>query len=116
MDIKKFLHDNGLKQIDLVNYLKISKPFASQLVHGKANLSVPNLNKLISNPYGWDTSALAAPTITARASGNSNASVHIGSGEDVSALRKEIEMLREQLAEEKARSAQYWEMIQKLMK
>ena len=71
MDIKKFLHDNGLKQIDLVNYLKISKPFASQLVHGKANLSVPNLNKLISNPYGWDTSALAAPTITARASGNS---------------------------------------------
>lgn len=63
MDIKKFLHDNGLKQIDLVNYLKISKPFAPQLVHGKANLSVPNLNKLISNPYGWDTSALAAPVI-----------------------------------------------------
>ena len=75
MDVKKILQDNVLKQINLVNYLKISKPFASQLVHGKANLSVPNLNKLISNPYGWNTSALAAPTITARASGNSNTSI-----------------------------------------
>lgn len=116
MDFKEFLYKNKLKQVDIAKYLNITEASVSRFANGVASPSKENLCKLLDNPYGWDTSALSGSTITARASGNSNASVHICSGEDVSALRKEIEMLREQLAEEKARSAQYWEVIQKLMK
>lgn len=117
-DLKTFRKANNLTQSDVADFLGggVGKAFISQIEHGSRKLPSAQLAKLLNNPYGWDTSSLSGSTITARASGNSNASVHIGSGEDVSALRKEIEMLREQLAEEKARSAQYWEMIQKLMK
>lgn len=121
MNVKKFLSDNGLKQKDLVNYLGISKPFASQITNGSAKLGTDNLTKLISNPYGWDTSALTESkdvTISANAhsSGRNTVSVNIGREKENAVLLKEIEMLRAQLEEEKKRSAQYWEMIQKLMK
>lgn len=115
MDIKKFLSDNNLKQKDLVEYLGISKPFASQVANGTSKLGTENLTKLLTNPYGWDTAALVGASISASATHNSTANVNIG-GHDIAALKKEIEMLRAQLEEEKQRSAQYWEMIQKLMK
>ena len=38
------------------------------------------------------------------------------SSEDVNILKAEIDSLKALLAEEKQRSAQYWEMIQRLMK
>ena len=60
--------------------------------------------------------------ISAKATGNS-AHVNIGRGGNVDSyvikvamLEAEIESLKIQLSEEKQRSAQYWEMIQKLMK
>lgn len=66
-----------------------------------------------------------SPSISTHATGNSNASVHISGNRsnngiekdiEIGSLRKEIEMLKTQLEEEKNRSAQYWDMIQKLMK
>ena len=116
MDFKEFLYRNKLKQVDIAKYLHITEASVSRLAKGIANPSKDNLRKLLDNPYGWDTSPLSASTITAKASGGSTASVNIGNGENVAALTKEIELLRRQLAEEKERSAQYWEMIQKLMK
>lgn len=116
MDFKEFLRSNCLKQVDIAKYLNVTEASVSRMTNGVTSPSKANLRKLLSNPYGWDTSALTGSTITARASGNSSASVNIGSGESMPALLKEIELLREQLAEEKQRSAQYWEMIQKLMK
>ncbi len=71
-----------------------------------------------------DVMIIGSPSISTHATGNSNASVRITSHStsspsiekeaEISALKKELEILRDQLAEEKKRSEQYWEMIQKL--
>lgn len=116
MDFKEFLHSNRLKQVDVAKYLNITEASVSRFAKGVASPSKENLRKLVNNPYGWDTSSLTGSTITANATGKGIASVSIGGGDNVSHLLKEIEMLRAQLEEEKKRSAQYWEMIQKLMK
>lgn len=125
MDIKNFLKANGLKQKDLVNYLNISRAYASQLAKGTAGVSAKNLSKLLSNPYGWDTSMLVFDNSTiinsSAYSENGTSSIRINnntkqSSEDVNILKAEIDSLKALLAEEKQRSAQYWEMIQKLMK
>lgn len=72
-----------------------------------------------------DIMIIESPLIKTHASGSSNASVNITSNETISSsekdieiasLKKENEYLKLQLAEEKERSAQYWEVIQKLMK
>lgn len=116
IDLKAFRKSNHLRQDDVADYLNVTRGYISMVENGLSKLSEDKLLSLLANTNGWDTSALTGSTITARASGNSSASVHIGSGESMPALLKEIELLREQLAEEKQRSAQYWEMIQKLMK
>ena len=113
MDIKDFLYRNKLKQVDLANYLGISGAAVSRLCKEYSNPSEDNLAKLLSNPYGWDTSMLMG-NVTANANNHSSASVSIGSAE-VDNMRKEIERLKALLEEEKTRSAQYWEMIQKLL-
>lgn len=56
----KFLRINALKQIDLCNYLHISRAFVSRLVNGQANLSSDNMQLLLNNPYGWDVSPLTS--------------------------------------------------------
>lgn len=56
--IKEFLKVNGLRQVDLVKYLDISRPYMSQLVNGSARLSPDKFNKLVENKNGWDTSML----------------------------------------------------------
>ena len=53
----KFMQVNKLRQIDLANYLGISEPSVSQLIHGHHNLRKSNLDKVLNNPE-WDTSML----------------------------------------------------------
>lgn len=59
------------------------------------------------NPNGWNVSSLTAANETASNVGTP------ANRED--ALRNDIEYLKKLLDEERKRSAQYWEMIQKLM-
>ena len=115
MDIKKFREANDIRQVELADYLGggVQKSFLSQIEHGDRKLPHMHLARLISNPYGWDTSMLMG-NVTANANNHSSASVSIGSAE-VDNMRKEIERLKALLEEEKTRSAQYWEMIQKLL-
>lgn len=113
MDLKKFRFDNNLTQSELGDYLDIGKSFISRIEGGTAKLPPDKLTKLLGNPYGWDTSMLIG-NVTANASNHSSASVSIGSTE-ADNMRKEIERLNTLLEEEKKRSAQYWEIIQKLM-
>lgn len=129
-DLKGFRKANGLTQSDVASYLGggVEKGFISQIEHGTRKLPDAQLAKLLGNDKGWDTALLLdgciKTNITTHASGSSNASVNITSRESIAAekdieivsLKKEIEYLKLQLAEEKERSAQYWEMIQKLMK
>lgn len=124
---KEFLYRNGIKQIELAEYLGISKTTVSRYTTGTLEIPVRNVNAILRNPFGWDTSMfkeMSSTTITANASGNGKSSISIASGNiskddstnvTIVALQKEIEILRQQLAEEKKRSERYWEMIQKIL-
>lgn len=116
-DLKGFRKDNGLTQSDLAEYLGggVDKGFISQIEHGTRKLPNAQLAKLLSNTMGWDTSMLQVdpPTsISAKATGNSSARVEIGSRNKnfcpevsgdteketrIAVLKKENEMLREQI-------------------
>lgn len=94
----------------------MKKSFISKIENGKEKLPALKLQKLLSNPHGWDTSMLQvdnpATSISAKATGNGSAKVSIGSHNTLSpthpaelseqatriaVLEKENEMLREQL-------------------
>ena len=69
---EKFLKTNGLKQVELANFLGITESAISNVVKGKANLSEENLIKILENDRGWDVSMLQAPGM----SGNINSVVN----------------------------------------
>lgn len=126
VDLKEFRQVNGLKQKDLAEVLGVSRSFISLIESGVSKLPDKYLQTLLTLKE-FDTSMLIAKApmtnISAKASGNSSARISIGRADNSERLavelamsRSEIESLRSQLAEEKQRSAQYWEMIQKLMK
>ncbi len=116
-ELKDFRKKNNLQQKELADFLGIGQSFLSNIESGRSPLPDDKLEKLLSNPYGWDTSLLSKGDISAQAVNHSNASVTIGARTDsaLEAMRQEIEHLRTLLEEEKKRSSQYWEMIQKLM-
>lgn len=58
IDFEKFLKVNGIRQVDIVEYLGVSKGFVSQVINGKAGLSPQNLSKLLLNDKGWDITPL----------------------------------------------------------
>lgn len=120
-NVEKFLRANGLKQVDLVNYLGIKPGSVSRVVAGKNNFSEENLAKLLANDKGWDTSMLTAPgvhviTNNYQSSKGNNSPVTYAAGADpeVAVLKARIEMLEQQLEEEKDRNRRYWELIQTL--
>lgn len=57
-DLKAFRKVNNLTQDKLGEYLGIKKSFISQVESGKCPLPQEKFNKLLINPYGWDTSML----------------------------------------------------------
>ena len=65
LDYKKFLKTNGLKQVELANFLGITESAISNVVKGKANLSEENLIKILENDRGWDVSMLQTPGMSA---------------------------------------------------
>lgn len=126
VDLKSFRKANGLKQKDLADILGVSRGFIGQIECGHSKLPEEYLRALLGNK-NYDTSMLVIDspitTVSARASGNSSARVSIGNTPNADRItvelaiaKSEIESLRSQLAEEKQRSTQYWELIQKLMK
>lgn len=136
IDLKAFRKANKLTQKDLAEYLGVHHSFIANIETGRSLLPNEQLDKILSNTNGWDVSMLRnnVTSIMTRASGNSNASIQINSNNNnnsdankmelenaelrlkLASLQRDIESLTQQLAEEKRRSEQYWEMIQKLMK
>lgn len=124
IDLKAFRKANKMTQADLAKVLGTSRSFVGQVECGASKLPDVYLQALLANKE-FDTSMLFidnSTNISAKATGNS-AHVNIGRGGNVDSyvikvamLEAEIESLKIQLSEEKQRSAQYWEMIQKLMK
>ncbi len=126
INLKAFRKANKLTQANLAEIIGISRSFISLIESGVSKLPDKYLQTLLTLKE-FDTSMLKANTpltnISARASGNSSARVSIGNTRnddritvELAIAKSEIESLRSQLSEEKQRSAQYWEMIQKLMK
>lgn len=116
-----FRKANGVSQGELAAYLGVTQGFVSQIERGNRPLPDELLAKILAKGT-WDCSMLQdAHSISANASHNSKASVSISaprgdSAAEVASLKRELEILREQLAEEKKRSEQYWDMIQRLTK
>ena len=121
MNIKGFLKANGLRQVDLAKYLGISDSAVSVMSQEKSNPSGENLNKILNNDQGWDTSMLFEPveSISVRASGAAKTRVYSpgndGTGKEVELLTEQVKFLTAALEEEKARSERYLAMIEKLM-
>jgi len=58
--LQSFLRCNHLRQVDIVRYLGISRPYMSQLVSGSARMSPEKMNRLLNNDKGWNVSMLVA--------------------------------------------------------
>ena len=116
IDLKRFRKVNGLLQKDLADYLGVSREFISMMEIGKTPLPYGHLSKLLGNENGWDVSMLVADgggDHILQNGGEHNIGKIEGDAE-VSALQKEVEMLREQVEELRAEKARYWEMIERL--
>lgn len=113
-----FRKANGLTQTDVGNYLGgCSKSFISAIEGGKSSLPDDKLALLINNDKGWDTSMFGKIVSTKEWIKRGKKTPAEPDDEvTVALLRAEVESLKAQLAEEKERTARYWEMIEKLMK
>lgn len=105
-EISEFLRVNGLRQIDLVKYLGLSKPYISQVVNGTAKLSIDKLSKLINNDRGWDASMLAPLQQVNQiiGDGSSNNTQVVGMPE-IALMKERIQYL-EKILDEKERTIQ----------
>lgn len=122
--LEMFMVVNDLSQKELAEYLGMSEANVSRIVRGVTKLTEKNVLKLRNNDKGWESDTLdyLEPKICTSASGSSSVNVAVNSNNrsnpsgEVALLRERVANLQKQLEEEKARSAQYWQMIQDLIK
>lgn len=119
-DLKGFRKQNNLRQIDLADYLGVSREFISMVESGKLQLPANQLRKLLDNNKGWDTATLEINHVVngdhiEQNGGTGNIGKISGdSSAEIMALRKEIEFLRSQIEELKKEKDAYWALIQNL--
>lgn len=102
IDLKAFRKINSITQVDLADYLGVGQGFISQIEKGSRPLPKENISKLLANPFGWDTSMLTEgkqPQLV-----NEN-------GPSLTSIEA---LLRDMLAEERARVEALNEMIWEL--
>lgn len=58
MDLALFRAVNGIKQVELAEYLGVGKSYLSNVEAGRVGFSKENIKKLLENQNGWDTSML----------------------------------------------------------
>lgn len=95
-EIEQFLAVNGLKQIELANFLGLNKSTISQVVSGKARLSQGKINQLRMNDKGWDCSMFPDAHIVQTIGNHSPyAGINCNNTELVENLRSQIANLQE---------------------
>ena len=107
MNVREFLKANNLKQRELAKYLGVTEAAISNAAKGKSYFSEENLIKILNNPYGWDVSMLKETK--SRDSKPELVAEHKPQLSNVEIL------LREMLAEERARVDALQERINELI-
>ena len=128
-DLKKIRKDNGISQRELAEYLGVGQSFISQMERGACPIPDNMSQKILENPewtiyidtlenHGKIDIRHEDPAGDHIEQNGSNNIGKIGGSEcsELLALRKEVQMLKEQNEELKAEKAAYWEMIKDLTK
>ena len=104
--LDEFLYKNRLKSSDLVEFWGVTKGVVSQILNGTTKLPTKRLEELLNNPNGWDVSMLTDV--------QSNEEKPSLVAENIPQLSNTEILLREMLAEERARNEALNEMIWEL--
>lgn len=104
--LDEFLYRNRLKSSDLVEFWGVTKGVVSQILNGTTKLPTKRLEELLNNPYGWDVSMLTEQARDSKPELVAEYRPHLS---DVEIL------LREMLAEERARVDALQERINELI-
>lgn len=102
-DIRTFIIDNGIRQVDLARFLGITPGSVSKMVKGITMPSKANLQKMMDNDRGWDTSAL------------SRLEEKPVKKEEVTRLREENKLLRSRVEELKQEKERLWTVLENLV-
>lgn len=106
IDLKAFRKANHLTQIDLADYLGVGQGFISQIEKGDRPLPRESISRILANPYNWDVSMLTEQARDSKPELVAEYRPHLS---DVEIL------LREMLAEERARVDALQERINELI-
>lgn len=106
IDLKAFRKANHLTQIDLADYLGVGQGFISQIEKGDRPLPRESISRILANPYSWDVSMLTEESRDSKPELVAEYRPHLS---DVEIL------LREMLAEERARVDALQERINELI-
>ena len=124
IDLRTFRKVNNLEQKDVANYLGVSRQQISQIENGRSDLTKENLRKIISNPYGWDTSMLPKdpmPQINGIVVGGNAVGSSISQdnrqyySDSPDVLRAQIDLLDERLKEKDAQIKEKDAQIKQLL-
>ncbi len=122
VDLKAFRKGNGLSQKEVAEYLGVTRSFIGQVEAGFSKLPIDKVSKLLNNTHNWVTTSLVSPEQTSgdrieQNGGKGNIGKIAGdSSAELLALRKENELLRQQLEEVKSQNEKYWVALMELMK
>lgn len=105
--LDEFLYKNRLKSSDLVEFWGVTKGVVSQILNGTTKLPTKRLEELLNNPHGWDVSMLTE--------NQSRDEMPRLVAENVPQMSSVEILLRDLLAEERARVDALQERINELI-
>ena len=114
--LKSFLFFNDLSQLEVAEYLGVSRSYMSRLVSGTIKLRPEHLEKLMNNDKGWNTEYLSdyvwhkleEPTKVA------TNNIEEALADKLAAVTMELQYLREQNEKLERTNQEYWKLIMNL--
>ena len=111
IDLKAFRKANHLTQIELANYFGVGQGFISQIEKGDRPIPPEYISRISANPNGWDVSMLKSDQPE-----NPMGEQPVLMAEHIAQLSNTEILLRDLLAEERARNEALNEVIWELKK